>query len=302
MSNKEQSLLLKEIAQHLSNITDELKLSNISMQPYTNSSKPTGSVLVWDSNPGYLRDVATSLSVIPLGLLKGVEDQKQTLYNNTLQFAKNLPSNNVLLWGARGTGKSALIKAVFAEIYKAHSKLVLVEIHREDIQQLPFLLREVANDEKQYIIFCDDLSFDAGDVGYKSLKTALEGGIESRPENVIFYASSNRRHLLSRSMIENERSTAINPSESVEEKVSLSDRFGLWLGFHNTSQDIYLDIVSSYIKAFHIPVTEDEWRPLALEWAITRANRSGRSAWQFIQDIAGKKNTKLQYDNIDVLS
>ena len=218
------------------------------------------------------------------------------MLDNTISFANNLSANNALLWGARGTGKSSLVKAVHAEvILKTKSEqLKLVEIHREDIGELPELLSLLSDYKKyKFILLCDDLSFDAGENTYKSLKAALDGGIEGKPSNVIFYATSNRRHLMPRDMMENEQSTAINPSESVEEKVSLSDRFGLWIGFHNMSQDVYLEIVFAYCKEFNIRLDKNILRSQALEWSITRGARSGRVAWQFIQDIASKQKVKI---------
>ncbi|MBV1705222.1 MAG: ATP-binding protein, partial [Hyphomicrobiales bacterium] len=212
---------------------------------------------------------------------------RDILLDNTRHFSRGLPCNNALLWGARGMGKSSLVKAVHASVAReAGGALKLVEIHREDIASLPVLMALLARSERRFILFCDDLSFDAGDGGYKSLKAALEGGVEGRPANVVFYATSNRRHLLPRDMIENERGSAINPGEAVEEKVSLSDRFGLWLGFHHCSQERYLEMVRAYAKRFGLasPTLDAD----ALEWATTRGGRSGRIAWQFTQDLAGR--------------
>ena len=227
---------------------------------------------------------------VDMSLLKGIDRVRDLLVENTERFARGLPANNALLWGARGMGKSSLVKAAHAAIGAAYpaAGLRLIEIHREDIESLPDLMTLLRSARQRFIVFCDDLSFDAEDTSYKSLKTMLEGGIEGRPENVIFYATSNRRHLLARDMVENERSTAINPGEAVEEKVSLSDRFGLWLGFHRCSQDEYLAMVESYIAHYHIPLAEAELRREALEWATTRGARSGRVAWQYVQDLAGR--------------
>ena len=250
---------------------------------------------VYDSKSGLVRPIQ-QINRIPISLLQGIDPQKQILLENTVTFAKNLSANNALLWGARGTGKSSLVKAVHAEvILKTKSEhLKLVEIHREDIGELPELLTLLSNyQEYKFILLCDDLSFDAGENTYKSLKAALDGGIEGKPNNVIFYATSNRRHLMPRDMMENEQSTAINPSESVEEKVSLSDRFGLWIGFHNMSQDVYLEIVFAYCKEFKIDLDKNVLKSEALEWSITRGARSGRVAWQFIQDLASKKQIKI---------
>ncbi|MGA7975478.1 MAG: ATP-binding protein [Pseudolabrys sp.] len=237
---------------------------------------------------------------VEMSLLKGVDRVRDMLVENTERFAKGLPANNALLWGARGMGKSSLVKASHAAVnamFAANTKdapLKLVEIHREDIESLPELMAITRGSGYKFIVFCDDLSFDSDDTSYKSLKAVLEGGIEGRPDNVIFYATSNRRHLLSRDMIENERSTGINPGEAVEEKVSLSDRFGLWLGFHRCSQDEYLAMVNGYVAHYAIPVEEEPLRREALEWATTRGSRSGRVAWQFVQDLAGRLGVALR--------
>ncbi|MBV9955424.1 MAG: ATP-binding protein [Pseudolabrys sp.] len=235
---------------------------------------------------------------VEMSLLRGIDRVRDTLIENTERFARGLPANNALLWGARGMGKSSLVKASHAAINAALAKerkqpLKLVEIHREDIETLPDLMALMRETDLRFIVFCDDLSFDAEDTTYKSLKAVLEGGIEGRPGNVIFYATSNRRHLMSRDMIENERSTGINPGEAVEEKVSLSDRFGLWLGFHRCSQDEFLAMVEGYVGHYKIPRTGEELRREALEWATTRGSRSGRVAWQFVQDLAGRLRVPL---------
>jgi predicted AAA+ superfamily ATPase len=245
------------------------------------------------SEHGWLEPVP-SVSRVHINLLQGIDASKETLLDNTRRFAKGLSANNALLWGARGTGKSSLVKAAHAAINEeigsaeANQRLALIELHREDLPTLPRLLGLLRAQPRRCILFCDDLSFDAADTSYKSLKAVLEGGIEGRPSNVIFYATSNRRHLLPRDMIENERSTAINPSEAVEEKVSLSDRFGLWIGFHNCDQDTYFAIIEGYAKALDLPITQDDLRAQAVEWSMTRGARSGRVAWQFIQDLAGR--------------
>jgi uncharacterized protein len=233
---------------------------------------------------------------VDMSLLKGIDRVRDLLVENTERFARGLPANNALLWGARGMGKSSLVKAAHAAIGAAHSDpgLKLVEIHREDIESLPDLMTLLRSAPQRFIVFCDDLSFDAEDTSYKSLKTMLEGGIEGRPENVIFYATSNRRHLMAREMMENERSTAINPGEAVEEKVSLSDRFGLWLGFHRCSQDEYLAMVEGYVAHYRVPLAGVELRREALEWATTRGARSGRVAWQYVQDLAGRLGVKTE--------
>ncbi len=234
---------------------------------------------------------------VEMALLRGIDRVRDTLVENTERFARGLPANNALLWGARGMGKSSLVKAVHREVNAAADRperpLKLIEIHREDIDTLPDLMALLRADPHRFVVFCDDLSFDGDDTSYKSLKAVLEGGLEGRPENVVFYATSNRRHLLPRDMMENERSTAINPGEAVEEKVSLSDRFGLWLGFHKCSQDEYLDMVFGY--ANHLGLDEDKAviRAEALEWATTRGSRSGRTAWQYIQDLAGRLGKQI---------
>ncbi len=233
------------------------------------------------------------VSRVDLGLLKGIDRMRDILIENTERFAKGLPANNALLWGARGMGKSSLVKAAHASVSK-NGKLKLIEIHREDIESLPLLMTLLRESEFHFIVFCDDLSFDGNDASYKSLKAVLEGGIEGRPDNVILYATSNRRHLLSRDMIENERSTAINPGEAVEEKVSLSDRFGLWLGFHKCSQDEYLDMVRGYCRHFGVKISDAELEREALEWSTTRGARSGRVAWQFAQELAGRLGVRMK--------
>jgi len=231
---------------------------------------------------------------VDMPLLKGIDQVRDILIDNTVRFASGLPANNVLLWGARGMGKSSLVKASQAHVNtEAGYDLKLIEIHREDIDSLPALLNLLRDKPQRIILFCDDLSFDHDDSSYKSLKAALDGGVEGRPDNVIFYATSNRRHLLPRDMMENERSTAINPSEAVEEKVSLSDRFGLWLGFHKCSQDEYLEMIKGYANHFELGYNAEKLRAEALEWSTTRGARSGRVAWQFIQDLAGRLGKSL---------
>ena len=243
---------------------------------------------IWHADREWLEPIPV-VNRVALGLLRGIDRVRDILLDNTKRFADGLPANNVLLWGARGTGKSALIKAVHAAINDERPRaLALIEIHREDIPSLPRLLSLVRGSPRRCLLFCDDLSFDQNDTSYKSLKAVLEGGIEGRPGNVVLYATSNRRHLMPRDMIENERSTAINPAEAVEEKVSLSDRFGLWLGFHNVDQDTYQAIVRGYARHFSLDLPEEQLRAEANEWSITRGSRSGRVAWQFIQDLAGR--------------
>ncbi len=251
---------------------------------------------VWSAEAGVLEPVHR-VNRVDIGLIRGVDRVRDILVDNTRRFAAGLPANNVLLWGARGMGKSSLVKAVHAEINSGDGAepLKLIEIHREDIDTLPKLMAVLKSAPFSFILFCDDLSFDHDDTSYKSLKAALEGGVEGRPANVIFYATSNRRHLLPRDMIDNERSTAINPSEAVEEKVSLSDRFGLWLGFHKCSQDEYLDMVEGYVGYHGLDIDPEQLRAEALEWATTRGSRSGRVAWQFTQDLAGRLGKPLRH-------
>lgn len=254
---------------------------------------------IWQSEPEAFLPVA-KVNRVPIALLKSVEQMKDTLLANTERFARGLPANNALLWGARGMGKSSLVKAVHAAVLERLAGargevpgLKLVEIHREDISSLPACLTHLRKSPYRFIVFCDDLSFDHDDTSYKSLKAVLEGGVEGRPDNVIFYATSNRRHLMPRDMMENERSTAISPSEAVEEKVSLSDRFGLWIGFHNCSQADYLEMVRGYAEHFGLTGDRAELEAQALQWAMSRGARSGRVAWQFIQDAAGWEGKHL---------
>ncbi|MFQ5784830.1 MAG: ATP-binding protein [Alphaproteobacteria bacterium] len=248
---------------------------------------------VWRAESAVIEAV-DRVSYLDLDLLKGIARVRDILMENTLRFADGLPANNALLWGARGMGKSSLVKAVHAAINAQRpGALVLVEIHREDVGSLPGLLARLVDSARRIIIFCDDLSFGDADASYKSLKAVLEGGIEGRPGNIVFYATSNRRHLMPREMIENERSTAISPAESVEEKVSLSDRFGLWLGFHACTQDVYLEMIEGYVRHYGLDTTPDTLHAEAIEWAMTRGARSGRVAWQFIQDLAGRQGKTL---------
>jgi predicted AAA+ superfamily ATPase len=248
---------------------------------------------VWHADRGWLEPVR-QVNRVEIGLLRGIDRVRDILLDNTERFAVGLPANNVLLWGARGTGKSSLVKAAHAAVNEMHPHaLALVEIHREDIPSLPHLLSLLRLSARRCLLFCDDLSFDQHDTSYKSLKAVLEGGIEGRPANVVLYATSNRRHLMPRDMIENERSTAINPAEAVEESVSMSDRFGLWLGFHSLDQDTYHAIVGGYAERYGLDVPLDQLKAEASEWSITRGSRSGRVAWQFIQDLAGRLGKPL---------
>ncbi len=251
---------------------------------------------IWQPETDRLEPVLT-INRVDFALLQGIERQAEILFENTKRFAEGLPANNALLWGSRGMGKSSLVKAVHARVNderQVSPRLALVEIHREDIPTLPRLLQLLRQTDRPCVLFCDDLSFDGGDASYKSLKAVLEGGIEGRPANVIFYATSNRRHLMPRDMIENERSSAIHTSEAVEEKVSLSDRFGLWLGFHNCDQDTYFAMIEGYAERYGLSLPQDQLRAEAKEWAVTRGGRSGRVAWQFIQDLAGRLGQRLE--------
>jgi predicted AAA+ superfamily ATPase len=267
-------------------------MSSAAAKPDNRGALTRADAFVWHPD-GRLAPVPR-VSRVDLGLLKGIDRMRDILIENTERFAKGLPANNALLWGARGMGKSSLVKAAHASVNaQVRGQLKLIEIHREDIESLPGLMELLRASDFRFIVFCDDLSFDGNDASYKSLKAVLEGGIEGRPDNVILYATSNRRHLLAREMIENERSTAINPGEAVEEKVSLSDRFGLWLGFHRCSQDEYLAMVRGYCSHFGITLDDAELEREALEWSTTRGSRSGRVAWQFTQDLAGRLGVKL---------
>ena len=247
---------------------------------------------VWQTGPDRLEPVA-QVARVPIGLLVGVDRARDTLLANTVQFARGFPANNVLLWGARGMGKSSLVKAAHAEANRRAPGLKLIELHREDLPSIGRLLGLLRGAPCRFLLFCDDLSFEKDDAHYKSLKAVLDGGIEGRPENVALYATSNRRHLMPRDMIENERQTGVNPSEAVEEKVSLSDRFGLWLGFHACSQDQFLAMIRCYCDAYGIAISDADLRAEAVEWAQTRGGRSGRVAWQYVTDLAGRRGVRL---------
>jgi predicted AAA+ superfamily ATPase len=278
---------LAQIAASLARIADRLE----AMAPASPGSEPafgSADAYHWDAAAGRLLPVP-KVARIPFGLLKGIDGVRDTLLANTLNFAKGYAANNALLWGARGMGKSSLVKAVHAEV-SGHldGRLVLIEISREDIETLPRLMRLIAAEPVRCIVFCDDLSFDKDETSYKSLKAILDGGLEGRPENTIFYATSNRRHMMPREMIDNERARAINPGEAVEEKVSLSDRFGLWLGFHNCDQPTYLEMIRGYCDAYGLDVHPAERDARAIEWAQTRGARSGRVAIQFVRALAGE--------------
>jgi uncharacterized protein len=268
------------------------------MRPSTGSDAPVlgeADAYHWDAG-GRLIPVPR-VSRVPLELLRGIDDVRDILLQNTLQFASGFGANNALLWGARGMGKSSLVKALHGHVAglgrHGLKRLILVEIAREDIESLPRLMRIIATAEARFIVFCDDLSFDREETSYKSLKTILDGGLEGRPENVLFYATSNRRHLMPRDMIDNERSTAITPGEAVDEKISLSDRFGLWLGFHNCDQDTFLAMVRGYVDAYGLKVDDETLRARAIEWSATRGARSGRVAIQFVRQIAGEQGKAI---------
>ena len=263
-------------------------LDRLAPPPPPPVSLTTADAFVWHPVPPRLAPVPV-VSRVAIDLLKGVDRQKDLLLENTLRFAAGLPANNAMLWGARGMGKSSLVKASHAEANRrSPGSLALIEIHREDIRTLPALLDVLRGQARRCLILCDDLSFEREDSDYKALKSILEGGIEGRPDNVLFYATSNRRHLMPRDMIENERSTAINPSEATEEKVSLSDRFGLWIGFHNCDQETFFAMIDGYAAALRLPIEPAALRAKAVEWSVTRGSRSGRVAWQFVQDLAGE--------------
>jgi len=278
---------LTQIAASLERIADRLE----ALAPSTESKGPVlgaESAYHWDAAANRLMPVP-KVARVPFGLLKGIDSVRDTLLANTVQFANGYGANNALLWGARGMGKSSLVKAVHAEV-SGHvaSRLILVEISREDIESLPKLMRMIAREPARFIVFCDDLSFDKDETSYKSLKAILEGGLEGRPENALFYATSNRRHMMPRDMIDNERATAINPGEAIEEKVSLSDRFGLWLGFHNCDQPTYLSMIRGYCDAYGLVIDDATLNARAIEWAQTRGARSGRVAIQFVRNLAGE--------------
>jgi predicted AAA+ superfamily ATPase len=270
----------------LSRIADAL--DRLAPLPLPKPDLAAADAFVWHPAPPSLAPVAT-VSRVDIGLLQGVDRQKRLVLDNTLRFAAGLPANNAMLWGARGMGKSSLVKAAHAAANAARpGSLALIEIHREDIRTLPELLNLLRAESRRCLILCDDLSFEREDADYKALKSVLDGGIEGRPANVLFYATSNRRHLMPRDMIDNERATAITPGEAVEEKVSLSDRFGLWIGFHNCDQDAYFAMVDGYADSLALKITRDALHAQATEWSVTRGSRSGRVAWQFIQDLAGR--------------
>jgi len=268
-------------------------LDRISPPPMDRPDLDAATAFVWHPEPDRLQPVA-EINRVDMSLLVGIDRARDTLLENTRQFARGLPANNALLWGARGMGKSSLVKAVHAAVQAEAPDLKIVELQREDLTSVGRLLALLrAGAAHRFVLFCDDLSFGHDDQHYKSLKAVLDGGIEGRPGNVVFYATSNRRHLMPRDMIENERSSAINPSEAVEEKVSLSDRFGLWLGFHPCDQDEYLAMIRGYCDAYGVTIDEDTLRAEAIEWQATRGARSGRVAWQYFTDLAGRHGVRI---------
>ncbi|MDP6565403.1 MAG: ATP-binding protein [Alphaproteobacteria bacterium] len=280
-----------DLAALLGRIADAL--DRLTPPPHAAVDLDAADAFIWHADGGRLEAIA-NVNRIDLGLLKGIERQCAILMENTRRFTDGLPANNALLWGARGMGKSSLVKAIHGDLVgRQAGSLKLVEIHREDIPSLPRLLKLLRDAPHRFVLFCDDLSFDGDDSSYKSLKAVLEGGIEGRPRNVVFYATSNRRHLMPRDMMENERSTAISPSEAVEEKVSLSDRFGLWLGFHNCNQDEFLDMLRGYCAHYGLAIGDEELKAEAIEWSMTRGARNGRVAWQFVQDLAGRMGVRI---------
>ena len=274
----------------LNRIADALE--RMSPAPLAAPDFAAASAFVWHVDPERLEPVA-DVSRVDLSLLVGINRSRDTLLENTMRFAKGFPANNALLWGARGMGKSSLVKAVHAEVNAHGHPLKIVELQREDLPSVARLLQHLRGSEARFLLFCDDLSFSHDDQHYKSLKAVLDGGIEGRPDNVVFYATSNRRHLIPRDMIENERGSAINPSEAVEEKVSLSDRFGLWLGFHPCDQDEFLAMIKGYVDAYGVVIDDDTLRAEAIEWQATRGGRSGRVAWQYFTDLAGRKGVQI---------
>lgn len=287
----------KAKASILTTMTDPLDriaaaLDRLSPAPLDPPDFTSASAFVWETDPDALAPVQ-KISRVELDLLFGIDRARDILRANTEQFAKGFPANNALLWGARGMGKSSLVKAVHGVVFGDHKDLKLVEIQREDLSSIGRLLRLLKTSDARFLLFCDDLSFDHDDSQYKSLKAVLDGGVEGRPENVLFYATSNRRHLMPRDMIENERSSAINPSEAVEEKVSLSDRFGLWLGFHPCDQETYIAMIRAYCDHFGVAINDDVLRAEAIEWQQTRGARSGRVAWQYVLDLAGRHGVPI---------
>ncbi len=278
------------MSDELSRIADALE--RLAPAPVVLPDLSKASVFIWNIRPDRIEEVS-GFNNVNLNILRGIDTAKEILLRNTKQFANGFPANNALLWGARGMGKSSLVKAVFKKISESTNLLKLIEIQREDLSSINRLLERLKDQNYRFLLFCDDLSFDGQDSSYKSLKAILDGGVDEKPNNVIFYASSNRRHLMPRDMIENETGSSINPSEAVEEKVSLSDRFGLWLGFHGCDQPTYLKIIEGYCNEYGLDFDSEELYADAIEWQATRGSRSGRVAWQFFIDLAGRKKLRL---------
>ena len=282
---------LEQVTKLLSRMAEALERIAPSYQFPDNLDKAEG--FIWEAQLRKLK-IIEEIERLPLSCLQGIESQKQQLLENSRAFAKGLRANNALLWGARGTGKSSLLKAVHGQLLSEGLDCAIVEVQREDIQDLPHIMQALKHSERRFILFCDDLAFEEADASYKSLKAVLEGGLSGRPDNIVFYATSNRRHLMPRQMIDNERGSAINPSEAIEEKISLSDRFGLWIGFHSVDQDTYLEIIESYVDFFDLPVELEQVKSEALTWCIGRGHRSGRTAYQFIIKLAGTLGITLK--------
>ena len=287
-------IILKNIEKALLRIASSLENKKINQLNFKIDEK--SSVFIWNPDENYLREV-NKVNYIDLSLLKGIDHQKEILYQNTLNFSKGYQANNALLWGAKGAGKSSLIKSIFFSIYNKNNKnkLSLIEISREDLESLPILLNFIKDLQRQFILYCDDLSFDKNETKFKSLKSVLEGGIEGKPNNVVFYATSNVRHLVSTHVSDTEQSNSISQKDNLNETISLSDRFGLWIGFHNIDQETYLEIIDSYLEHFKINDKNNELRNNALKWSIQRGSRSGRVAWQYIVDIAGKMGKRVSF-------
>ena len=282
--------ILIKIEQNLKRIADSLEKNK--SESFASKFNDKSNAFVWEADKNILRSLK-KINAIDLKLLQGIENQTNTLYENTLNFSNGFHANNALLWGAKGGGKSSLVKSIFVDINKKNNNLKIIEINREDLETLPMLLNHIKEYKKQFIIYCDDLSFDKNDTKFKSLKSILEGGIEGKPSNVIFYATSNIRHIISNHMSENNLSSAISPSDNLNETISLSDRFGLWIGFHNIDQNMYLNIVEKYLKFYRINIKNIDFKVKALQWSKQRGSRSGRVAWQFVIDIAGKLGKKI---------
>ena len=282
--------ILIKIEQNLKRIADSLEKNK--SESFASKFNDKSNAFVWEADKNILRSLK-KINAIELKLLQGIKNQTNILYENTLNFSNGYHANNALLWGAKGGGKSSLIKSIFVDINKKNNNLKIIEINREDLETLPMLLNHIKEYKKQFIIYCDDLSFDKNDTKFKSLKSILEGGIEGKPSNIIFYATSNIRHIISNHMSENNLSSAISPSDNLNETISLSDRFGLWIGFHNIDQNMYLNIVEKYLKFYRINNKNINFKVKALQWSKQRGSRSGRVAWQFVIDIAGKLGKKI---------